>query len=128
MSLQKLLQPYTGLIFNDLAETAEVRPFSVRTLRKGRTVQCYLAIRVFEQLGVEPPCKIEDVNSYMRSLWDSREQDDRLVVSAELGLHYTTIDKWIYLQNVQPNFVNFLLFCKHVSDDKRIHRYTFGGF
>ena len=129
IDLKELLQPYYGRKMAGFCRDADVCVESGRRAVIGYNVRVKTAFKMLEHLGYEPPCKIEDVNTYIQELWNRETKRSSQRIGDALGIHYATINRWLSNHTCNPNYINFLMLCKHLSEkDEKIHNYTFGGF
>lgn len=129
IDLVELLQPYRGRKLSGFCKDAGICLPSARKAIDGYNVRVKTAIKVIEHLGYEPPCKVDEVNDYIKELWEREPKRSTILVGYKLGLHNATINRWLTNEICNPNYINFLMLCKHLSnDDEKIHNYTFGAF
>ena len=129
IDLRELLQPHKGRVMPKFCRLAGVHAHSGRQAVKGYDVRVETAIKLLKQLGHKPPCEVGEVGDYVRVLWEKNPKNSTVETSQKLGIHYTTINNWLSGYTCNPNYTNFLMLCKYLSDpDHDIHNYKFGGF
>jgi hypothetical protein len=129
IDLRELLQSHKGGGMTKFCELAGVHAHSGRQAVQGYDVRVDTAIKLLKQLGHKPPCEVGEAGDYVRALWAKNPENNTVRTGERLGIHYTTVNNWLRGHTCNPNYTNFLMLCKYLSDsDHDIHNYKFGGF
>lgn len=129
IDLVELLQPHKGRKMSGFCRDADVCVHSGKRAVNGHNVRVQTAIKMIEHLGYKPPCKVEEVGDVIRELWGRNPKNSTILVGYKLGINPATINRWLNGKSPNLNYINFLMFCKHLSeDDAEIHNYKFGAF
>ena len=128
INIQDLMKDFKYSEFKAMRSKTGMHISQLSLYKKGKTMQTTTAFRLLQALDQPLPCDPDNVNGYMRELWDKSEHTSIIKVSGKLGLSENTLARWIYCKRESsPRYDLFLMFCKYMGTDYNINKYTHNG-
>lgn len=129
IDIQQLLSEKEHGEYNDLRRKTGLTISQLSQFKHGKSMRTSTAINLLKALGQDVPCELDEVNKYMRKLWDESEHVSIHDVAPRLGVAASSLSRWIYWRREQDlSYPFFLMFCKYMNVDDNINKFTFGGF